>query len=738
MPLILHPHEIGENDRPTVGGKAFALARLVRAGFQVPGFLSIASGAYREFVSQAGLGERIMLELHRKEFKQMRWEEIWDCATRIRNLFLRAAMPVGLAQELRQAVSVQFGERPVAVRSSAPDEDDAQSSFAGLHESHLNLRGAEAIIDHTRKVWASLWSDAALLYRQELKLDVAQSAMAVVVQEMAPGERSGIAFSQNPSEPSQAVVEAVHGLNQGLVDGAVEPDRWVVDRDFGRIMGHTPARRERWAVAGTAGIELAALPDERAQRPPLASDEVQAVYELAKRAEAHFGRPQDVEWTIVDGRLLLLQSRPVTTRPQAEAGDQRAWYLSLHRSFDNLKALRRRIEHEQIPAMIQAAEALAGVELPALSDPELIAEIRRRWEINDRWVKVYWSDFIPFAHGIRLFGQVYNDALRPADPYEFIDLLTRTDMASLARNRLLEQLADQVRCNPDMAACLKRGDCGEQVPAFQRSLEAFIGRFGDLSCTVTGGTQCAGATRPLERLLLELAAHPGRSAGGESGQGALEKRVQQFAAAFPEQKRAEALEILELARASYRLRDDDNIHLGRIEAQLTAALQEGRRRLESGSVKEPSTRSELNDFLESVKLDSPAERSPARSNAQAASTVAPRQLVGQPAGPGVARGSARVVRRHADLDGFCHGEVLVCDAVDPNMTFVVPLAAAVVERRGGMLIHGAIIAREYGLPCVTGIPDATELIRTGDPLTVDGYLGIVTVSRGGSINAYSA
>jgi pyruvate,water dikinase len=110
--------------------------------------------------------------------------------------------------------------------------------------------------------------------------------------------------------------------------------------------------------------------------------------------------------------------------------------------------------------------------------------------------------------------------------------------------------------------------------------------------------------------------------------------------------------------------------------------------------------------------------------------IKPRQLIGQPAGPGIARGSARVIREHSDLADFQHGDVMVCDAVDPNMTFVVPLAAAVVERRGGMLIHGAIIAREYGLPCVTGIPDATILVQTGEDVTVDGYLGIVTVGSG--------
>jgi pyruvate,water dikinase len=106
-----------------------------------------------------------------------------------------------------------------------------------------------------------------------------------------------------------------------------------------------------------------------------------------------------------------------------------------------------------------------------------------------------------------------------------------------------------------------------------------------------------------------------------------------------------------------------------------------------------------------------------------------RQIVGQPAGPGIATGKARVILDDDKLFDFKAGEVLVCDAIDPNMTFVVPLAAAIVERRGGMLIHGAIIAREYGIPCVTGIPGATELISSGDQITVDGYLGIVVIGQ---------
>jgi pyruvate,water dikinase len=102
-------------------------------------------------------------------------------------------------------------------------------------------------------------------------------------------------------------------------------------------------------------------------------------------------------------------------------------------------------------------------------------------------------------------------------------------------------------------------------------------------------------------------------------------------------------------------------------------------------------------------------------------------MVGQPASPGLAQGPARVVLEASELFHFKAGDVLVCDAVDPSMTFVAPLAAGIVERRGGMLIHGSIIAREYGIPCVTGVPQATALIHNGELVTVDGYLGIVII-----------
>jgi len=731
MNWILTAAEVDSDDRSRVGGKGYALAALSANGFTIPETVCLTVDTYNEFVLQTGLRERILLELHRKDFKEMRWEEIWDCATRIRNMFLRTPMPAEVEQRLRREIAARFKGKFAVVRSSAPEEDDARASFAGLHESYLNISGVDAILEHIRKVWASLWSDAALLYRQEIGLDVEKSSMAVVIQEIVAGDRSGVAFSQSPNDDSQAVIESVYGLNQGLVDGLVQPDRWILDRERKTIISHTPAGRDSWMVPRGDGVELEPLPDNLAAKPPLAADEVMRVFELAARAENTFKLPQDVEWTLRDGSLFVLQSRPITTLANQNSADKRGWYLSLHRSFENLKSLRHKIEKELIPGMIAAAEGMAETDIGGLSDQALALEIKQRWEINHKWVNIYWEDFIPFAHGVRLFGQVYNDVMQPEDTYEFVDLLTQTEMASLERNRMLEELAGRVRKDPRLAGQLERGDHAELDPEFLNQLEAFIQKFGDLSCSVTGGTECVQDAMPLFKILREMANHP-ISPPGKRKSNTTDNLKEKFLSHFEGEKLTRALEILDLARVSYQLRDDDNIYLGRIEARLLAAIQEARQRVDQQQQtagEDPVSedlKEVLNDLDHRPEALNPYQIEPGQSY-----EIKPRQLVGQPAGPGIAKGKARVIRQHADLAEFKSGEVLICDAVDPNMTFVVPLAAAVVERRGGMLIHGAIIAREYGLPCITGIPDATTLIKTGDEITVDGYLGLVTVGGTG-------
>lgn len=723
MSFILWLRQIEEKDQERVGGKAYSLARLFRAGMNIPEALCVTTDAYQHFIASAGLRERILLEINRKPFKEMRWEELWDAALRIRNMFLQTPIPSEILEVLRPSIEERFKDKAVVVRSSAPGEDSSKASFAGLHESYLNIRGTKTILEHLRLVWASLWSDAALLYRQELGLDTERSAMGVLIQEIVNGERSGVAFSKNPNNGAQAVLEAVYGLNSGLVDGTVEPDRWILDRYSGRILSHRPARREKWVRPTTEGTRLEPLPPQLSEIPPLTNQEIGTIFKYVLRAEKYFGIPQDVEWTFQNGNLFILQSRPITTISYGTGEDKRIWYLSLRRSFENLKTLRKKIEEELIPAMVEEANHLSQKNLLLLSDLQLADEIARRMEIHGRWVAIYWSDFIPFAHGMRLFGQFYNDTVKPEDPYEFMELLGCSPLKSLERNQKLEEMAEMIRRNPSLSRNLKTSTLLEED--FKKKLDAFIAQFGDLSCSIGEEAQCLQGPEGIIQILLKMASHPPLPKRRDRPD--LDDITFRFLSRFKEKERPFASELLDLGRASYRLRDDDNIYLGKIEREVIIAIEEAKRRIETRLQMKVDTKDQM-EIIRALRDPTYVPKRQLSSEPEArSSALKARQIIGQPAGPGIAKGKARVIRSPSDLFAFEPREILVCDAVEPNMTFVVPLSSGIVERRGGMLIHGAIIAREYGLPCVTGVPDATTQIHTGDWVTVDGFLGIVVI-----------
>ncbi len=717
MNLAIPVSSIHENDRARVGGKAYALGVMKQKGLNVPDAIAFTTEAYDTYVTATGLRTKIMMELNRKTFDDIRWEELWDISLRIRNMFVNTPLPAELYRTIKESILNVLPGKSVAVRSSAPQEDTEGSSFAGLHASYVNVSGTESIIEHIKLVWASLWSDASLLYRKELGLDEGNSSMAVVVQELISGNVSGIGFGQNPNDPTQCVIESVYGLNQGLVDGTLEPDRWILDRTDEKIISHTPAVRSHTLTLSKEGTTLAALPSELQNSPPLSKENVLSVFRHVMKAERIFGLPQDVEWTIKTGDVYLLQSRPITALYKGSQDDERGWYLSLKRSFENLKTMRDKIEHDLIPALQKETEDLAKTDLSLLSDHELKNEVKQRKDIFEKWKEIYWDHFIPFAHGMRLFGTVYNDTVRPTDPYEFLSLLSIGDMVSLQRNNILREMASYVHSDNKLHDDLKAGIYTDIQ--FGGLLTQLISSHGDLLCR---SDQCKEETPDIVNMVIEMASVNGQ---GRPGREDLSEMEERFFSQFEGQKRAEAAEMLDIGRVSYSMRDNDNIYMGRLKARVLAAEDELLHRSATGtgipfsaghfdslnlSVSKPSSEGEPEDVKADFRLQS-------------------RQITGQPAGPGIATGPARVIKNAADLMHFKKGDVLVCDAIDPNMTFVVPLAVAIVERRGGMLIHGAIIAREYGLPCVTGISGATDVIITGDRVTVDGFLGIVIIDK---------
>lgn len=739
-----------------VGGKGAKLGMLARAGFTVPEGFCLTSHAYRLFLEASGLKRVIQMELGRKPLAKMRWEEIWDAALRIRTRFTAESIPGEVSSAALAAATSLEG--PLVVRSSAPGEDSSSRSFAGLHESIIGVEGESSLLDAIKIVWASLWSDAALLYRRELNLDPSRSAMAVVVQRLIDSRPSGVGFGADPRDPSAEVeiIEAVPGRCADLVDGLVDPDRWILRRSSGEII-------EFRAGAGEERTEA---------RPALEREDLSALHETLVSVESLLGWPPDVEWTGRKDQLTLLQARPVTAPARTENDEERGWYMSLRPGAKRLKSLRERVAGDLIPRMEIEGARLAAEKLENLSDAALAAAVEARLETLSSWKKIYWDEFIPFAHGVRQLAVYYNDAVKPSDPYEFVGLLESSNMIAVRRNKALSDLANKVIGNRPLRkaltevleriepAYLSREQRGRPVERKEPRPQVDFEALEDSIESIAGGRDFMAALRGFLadylgvaysgerldrrpdlalRMALELAGvEDGSSpepAKALDRRGRAEELKRRLLEAVGPRRRDEAEEVIATGRLSWKLRDDDNILIGRIEGQLLRALELGASRLRARGTLAGEGRItvEAASTITGALMDPHAapfslpQAGAERRETSGDPGESPRQIVGQPAAPGIYTGKARVVASADDLGRFKAGEVLVCDSIQPTMTHLIPLAGAIVERRGGMLIHGAIIARELGIPCVNGVEGAAELLHDGDLVTADGHLGIVTV-----------
>jgi len=719
-----------------IGGKAAKLAKARTAGLVVPDGFCVTTAAYEEFLDHARLAKYVAMELGRKPLEEMRWEEIWDAALRIRSEFLHADIPQQVADDIRGELRGLNAET-VAVRSSALGEDSAGMSFAGLHESIVGIVGEQSVLDAVRLVWASLFSDAALLYRKELSLDPMRSRMAVLVQEVVVEDRSGVAFGRDPRDlrSDRAIVEAVPGQCALLVDGTVDPDRWILRRSTGEVVQWRPGVRD--------GSEAS---------PLLEPTDVGGVFGLLGRVEGLFGWPPDMEWTGRSDHVTLLQARPITTA-EPDEDEKRTWYLTLSPGKKRLRDLAHKVSEQLIPELQEEGRRFASEEIDGYSDLELADAIDGRLESCRKWKKVYWDEFIPFAHGVRQLAQYYNDAVCPDDPYEFVGLLKGQDMLASRRNSALRTLAGKLRENPILKARVSELVGHEDKPSrtdrsrnmgslvdvsggsdFLEEFQRLMREFMDIT---VGSKRLIDQAELILPSLLEMADSelPSTDDETDADTSDVEQLESRLFNAVGEDRREEAAEVLKIGRLSWRLRDDDNLLVSRLQSQLYRAAALGIERLRaSGRLSSAGDISEEAAILVVDALRTPSQTSlklpskkPAEQELSDDTSTKPRQIVGQPASPGVATGKIRKITGPESFAGFRAGEVLLCDAIQPMMTHLVPLAAAVIERRGGMLIHGAIIARELGIPCANGVVDAMSLLRDGDLVTVDGHFGIITV-----------
>jgi pyruvate,water dikinase len=320
--------ELRQADADAFGGKSANLGELLAAKIPVPTGFALSADAYRAFVEETGLAGAIGSGLARARIDDV------DSLTAASKAIDESMRFATVSDVVRSELAERYGELasdeedpPVAVRSSALGEDSAETSYAGQQESFLWVRGVEHVCDAVRDCWASLFTPQAISYRLALG-SPDEPAMGVTVQAMVDAEVSGVLFTCNPvsGDPSMVAINASWGLGIGVVGGELTPDDYLVSKITGEVVRRTVSTKHVEYVPdpGGRGTVRVQVPAERRDEPCLGEEALAGLVEVARRIERHYGAHQDVEWAIARSQrlpeaLLVLQARPVTTRPKPEA-----------------------------------------------------------------------------------------------------------------------------------------------------------------------------------------------------------------------------------------------------------------------------------------------------------------------------------------------------------------------------------------------------------------------------------
>jgi phosphoenolpyruvate synthase/pyruvate phosphate dikinase len=840
---VLDFHEIDRRQVALVGGKGASLGELSRLdGVRVPPGFCITTHAFQRIMAESPALDHQIARLARLTPDDR--DAIRALSAELRRTIEGIAIPEDLAAAILRPVA-RLGEHAAyAVRSSATAEDSPTASFAGQHDTSLDVVGTAAILREVSRCWASLFTERAVTYRLRNGVDEETVRMAVVVQRMVVPQAAGVLFTADPVTGNRKVasVEATFGLGEALVSGLVNADVYKV-RD-----GEIVAR-----IIGTKGrviLAQAALTDAQVVR----------LAELGRRIEAHFGRPQDIEWCLVGDAFQIVQSRPITTLfpiPARDDGEHHVYVSVGHQQMMTDAMMPLGVSMRQLTAattfhaaggrvFVDVTRALAspatraGVLMLGKSDP-LIGDALQT--IVDR------GDFVPTlpdgASGAppprAASAPIETDAAIPAeliarseasiaalkrdiqaksgaalfdfiladiqelkriltDPRSYPVFMTAMEAAWWLNDHLEEWLgeknvadiltqsvpnnitsemglalldvADAIRPHPEVVAFLQQVDDEgflDELPRLAGGREArvailaWLDRYGMRGVGEIDITRPRWSERPttLVPLILGNVRNFQRGEAArrfERGRQEAERKEEEVLArlrALPdgESRADETKRMIDRVRTFIGYREYPKYGMvSRMWIYKQALLREAERLARARVIRERDdiyflTFEELHAVVRTNRADdrlilrrreefrSYQSLTPPRVLTSDGETIAGAYrradlpagaLVGLAVSAGVVEGRARVVleMEKANLEP---GDILVTPFTDPSWTPLFVAIAGLVTEVGGLMTHGAVIAREYGLPAVVGVEHATRLIRDGQRIRVNGTDGHVEI-----------
>jgi pyruvate,water dikinase len=735
MRLVENLADAGQHNVAEVGSKAAALGEMARAGMPVPeGFVVTASA-----LGDPAAGEALSKEV---------------------------------AQAITDAAA-SFGEAAVAVRSSAIAEDLPSASYAGQYESVLDVRGAPAILEAIVRCRASAATPRVEAYR-DARGDSAPSAMAIIVQRMVNARAAGVAFTADPvsGERDVVVVNAVRGLGERLVSGASAADEWIVRGSIATCRRSVEGSLDEASVLNVAA--------------------------LARRVEAAFGAPQDIEWALsTEGTLKLLQARPITSLPEAAPAVEwkapdgcwarnfrlgewlggpvtplfESWLLerieeSLAAWFQSTFGFPPRPPHHVLVNgwYFGSMNFIPSAPLEMLWT--MVRYFLPRFIRRPRWVSV---GLPPLAGlGVELHVRDWEQRILPAYRAQVaegegrVDRLSERELVTLIDDLgasagtyfasmlivagyawkaelPLAEYVRKVKPGANHLPLLVGLGEGRAPPHAVFSLDWSQPTLGEVGLGDSRGRAGLEDERRAAEDVMRAAADAMRAdlkrfeallAQAQRFARLREAQVADFTLSWPLMRRAVRRLGDHLADRGilngtddifFITRDELAAALGGATTHLRAATGERRRAWErQRRLSPPLVLGEMPPMMRGI-IDRVTALHP-RAEAEGA-----RQGLG--ASPGRAVGPVRVVRGPEEFQRLAPGDVLVAPATTPAWTPLFARAAAVVTDTGSILSHTSVVAREYGIPSVVGMGDATTRLTDGQAVTVDGNAGTVTLNR---------
>jgi pyruvate, water dikinase len=312
MKFISFFKNLSIKDVDQAGGKAASLAEMYNNGFLVPNGFVIISSAFDMFLKENQLNEKISFNLKKVDVNKN--ETITKASKTIKNLIFKGSFSEKLSKEILSSFK-KLNSKFVAVRSSATAEDSLSSAWAGQLDTFLNTT-EKKVLKNIKKCFASLFTERAIFYRFENKLETKKISVAVVIQKMVESKVSGIAFSVHPvlEDYNKIIIEAGYGLGEAIVSGQITPDSYVVSKDSLEILEKNISKQQKGIFRCLKKGTKEKLISKKNQNIQKLTDK-QIIY-LSKtilKIERYYGFPVDVEWAIEKNKIYITQSRPITT-----------------------------------------------------------------------------------------------------------------------------------------------------------------------------------------------------------------------------------------------------------------------------------------------------------------------------------------------------------------------------------------------------------------------------------------